>query len=282
MTKLTNVVTPNLRIVSAKILIPHEQADSQRTEELAKRIQEDNLLKNPPIVTPLDNSNDRFVILDGANRVAALKQLGVPHILAQIVPYEAPHVELHTWHHVISGISASQIQAHFEKIPELKTERVRHAKLDTLLDAQNILAHCILLDGQSIILAGSWKDLTQRNQLLSAIIDSYIHDTLLNRSSVSDMDKLRLLYPNVTTVIIFPRYDPAGVLNLVRKHQRIPAGITRHIIHGRALRVNYPLETLQADTPLKIKNQELAAWMQFRFTHRHVRHYTESTYLFDE
>ena len=62
--------TPDLRIVPIELLVEHEYNDAQRTTPLAKRLEAEGLLKNPPIVAPLDD-DPRFVVLDGANRTTA-------------------------------------------------------------------------------------------------------------------------------------------------------------------------------------------------------------------
>jgi hypothetical protein len=63
----------------------------------------------------------------------------------------------------------------------------------------------------------------------------------------------------------------------------LPPGISRHIIHGRALRVNYPLDVLSdANKNLVSKNDDLNAWIQHKLANRQVRYYAEATYQFDE
>ena len=61
---------PDLRFVPVESLIPHERHDKQRMEPLARRLREQKLLKNPPIVTPLEpeNGEERFMVLDGTPR----------------------------------------------------------------------------------------------------------------------------------------------------------------------------------------------------------------------
>ena len=85
-----STLTPDLRILPIELLVEHEYNDVQRTAPLAQRLEEEGLLKNPPVVTPLGGDDPRYVVLDGANRVTALNLLKYPHILAQVVGYESP------------------------------------------------------------------------------------------------------------------------------------------------------------------------------------------------
>src|SRR5260221_11501686 len=96
--------TPDLLIVALDELVEHEYNDEQRTAPLARRLQAEGLLKNPPIVTQLDDE-PRYVVLDGANRTTALHALGYGACLVQAVRYEEPFVTLSTWHHVVTGLS---------------------------------------------------------------------------------------------------------------------------------------------------------------------------------
>src|SRR2546430_16613 len=101
----TNVAeAPDLRVVPVNKIIPHELEDVSRAEPLIRRLPQDGVLKNPPIVTTLDGDQGQYVILDGTNRVMALDALKYEHALVQVVKYEEPYVELQTWNHVVVGL----------------------------------------------------------------------------------------------------------------------------------------------------------------------------------
>ncbi|HEX5691143.1 MAG TPA: ParB N-terminal domain-containing protein, partial [Roseiflexaceae bacterium] len=110
----------DLRILPLADLRPHERTDPRRVDPLTARLREEKLLRNPPIVAPLAYGDARFVVLDGANRVTALRALGLPHILAQVVDYGA--VALHTWHHAITVYRAEELIAQLTAIPGLVCE----------------------------------------------------------------------------------------------------------------------------------------------------------------
>ena len=85
---------PDLRILPIDLLVEHEFNDAQRTEPLARRLETEGVLKNPPVVTPMGDGDSRYVVLDGANRVTALHILGYTHILVQVVRSEEHTSEL--------------------------------------------------------------------------------------------------------------------------------------------------------------------------------------------
>jgi hypothetical protein len=76
--------SPHLEIIPVANLVEHEWHDDQRTPPLAARIQESGVLRNPPIATPLWEDSQRFMLLDGANRVTAFRKLNFPHVVVQV------------------------------------------------------------------------------------------------------------------------------------------------------------------------------------------------------
>lgn len=273
---------PDLRVVPLADLVPHELQDSQRAVPLAKRLPEEGTLLNPPIITPLGMDDNRFMILDGTNRVVAFELLKIPHILVQVVPYSPPHTELHTWYHVISHMPADIFKRRIADLPHLKGVNSDAFHARAMLARRAILAYYILPNGEVEALQGGGLDLHKHNRLLQAVVDSYIHDSQLNRTNIDNLNQLLDLYPDMTAIMIFPHYEPVEVLDLAQHGLRVPPGITRHLIHGRALRVNYPLDRLTSHASLEAKNLELKQWLQQRFEQKRVRYYAESTYNFDE
>ena len=91
---------PELRILPIRSLRPHEDHDPQRLEPLIERLGQEGRLKNPPLVLDLDEG-EGFLLLDGANRSAALAALGYEMVLAQVVRPERDHVHLQTWNRKI-------------------------------------------------------------------------------------------------------------------------------------------------------------------------------------
>jgi hypothetical protein len=87
----------------------------------------------------------------------------------------------------------------------------------------------------------------------------------------------------VQALVVFPRFDPAEVIDLASPGEYLPAGITRHLIRWRALRVNVPVAMCE-DTKqsLDAKNAWVRAWTEERLTKREVRFYEEPTVLYDE
>ncbi len=277
------IAIPDLRIVPTDKLVPHELHDRQRSEPLIENLRQEAVLKNPPVVAaPQSPSTDIYIVLDGANRVLAMEALQIPHTLVQVVSYESAAVELLTWHHVVSNIERSHLEGQLEHVAGLETKRAEYWHAKAELARRAILAYCLFVDGTVTTLSGGGLDLRQRTELLHGIVNAYIDDGRLDRTNTDRLEELRSTYPHMTAAIIFPHYEPVEVMDIAQSGLKVPPGLTRHIVHGRALRVNYPLDKLKADIPLEEKNHQLTEWVRACFKVRRVRYYAESTYLFDE
>ena len=276
--------TPDLRIVPLELLIEHEYNDAQRTAPLAQRLEAEGLLKNPPIVAPLDpeSGDERFVVLDGANRTTALLALGYPHVLVQVVKYEPPLVTLSTWHHVICGLDVDDYLAGMRALDglDLLPMDLLHARAG--LARREVLAYTLTADGRVLGAHTTAATLHAQNDVLNAMVDTYKTRGRLYRAATDHLQDARQLSPDLTGLVVFPRYEAAEVLALARDGELLPTGLTRHLIQGRALRTNYPLSELRADEPLAAKNERLQAWLQRKLGTKEIRFYGESTYIFDE
>jgi len=278
----------DLRILRLADLLPHERTDTRRVDPLVARLRDEGLLRNPPIVAPLADDDPRFVVLDGANRVTALRRMGVPHILAQVVDYGA--VALHTWHHAITGYGSEDLMSQIAAIPGLACDQTDLIHARALLARREVLAFVSAATLQrtggapavaTYVVSGG-STLRERTELLNQLVDRYEGVSRIQRTTSDILSDARVVFPDACAVVVFPHYQPAEIIDLVREHVELPAGITRHVLPLRALRLNYPLEILRGDAALASKQSHLRDWIARKMASREVRTYSEPTVLFDE
>jgi hypothetical protein len=215
-----------------------------------------------------------YVILDGANRCYAFEQLKYPHILVQIAPYESGHVDLLTWRHVVCAWNP---EAFLEQLAQ-----VRNIELVEKPDEQAI-AQIILKDERFFAVRAPVKTTHERNAALREVVGIYQRNAVLHRTALTDPDHIWPLFPDAIALVLFPQYQPADIMAAAQQKAFLPPGISRHIVHGRAIHVNFPLAKLRDEnTRLAEKNRELMVWLQQKLANRKIRYYAEATYQFDE
>lgn len=274
---------PNLQILPVEKIVPHEWHDEQRSKPLIERLRASGVLRNPPIVTPFADGSGRYMVLDGANRSTAFAQMGIPHILAQVVAAEDPGIALHTWNHVLWNWDSNKFLDALAKIegtsirdidPDIKRPQSRWPS-KTLVWVQTP-------NRNAFIVRSDPGDLAGRSRKLVQVAESYMKNAVIDRTTAQQVDELDGKYDNLTAIVVYPPYKPTEVLELCAAGILLPPGITRFTISPRALRVNYPLDELSANKSIDAKNDALQRWVNERVARKGVRYYAEATVLYDE
>ena len=125
-------------------------------------------------------------------------------------------------------------------------------------------------------------DLSSAVSGLHHIVNAYKDRASLDRTSQTLIEGLDDIHPDLTALVIFPRFEVTTVLTLAGRGDVLPTGITRFTVSPRALHLNYPLHELSSGKPIAYKEAYLQHWVQERIKHKGVRHYAEATFLFDE
>ena len=271
--------TLSLKVVPIQDVIPHESIDPKRVAGLAARLQDDGYLVNPPVVAKW---GQQYVVLDGATRLTAFKQMGFPHIIVQLVDFHHNEVQLHTWYHAVRGGAPQELLDVLAQVPGLKMTSMPVESLERALQEGHGLAYLLTRDGQGYLLEkaedaeGDWID------VLNQLVDAYTHWGHVDRTLTTDVAALKAQYPDFVGLVVFPQFSPDQVLEIAGRGHTMPAGITRFVIPGRVLRLNAPLQKLASPEPLAAKSAWLDRFVQQKLSHRRVRYYQEPVILLDE
>ncbi|MGH2348539.1 MAG: hypothetical protein ACRDFT_03615 [bacterium] len=255
----------------------HEDADLARVERLAVRLREDGVLRNPPVAAALPGRG--YVVLDGANRTTALAFLGASVLPIQVVEYA--DVRLDVWSHFIldGGAVPSRLQA--LGIP------LRVADRGADVVPERTSPTCYIATGDDIYEI----DVAGRTAaMLSGVVGTYKGTVRIYRvpgfgpgqGLREQSDRLAHEYGAHGTLIVFPMLTKDDILAIARGDEKLPTGVTRHVIAGRALRVDVPLDVLTSEGPLAVKDAWLADYVRGKLLDNRVRYYPEATFLFDE
>jgi hypothetical protein len=269
---------PDLQLVPLERCVLHESVDPRRVARLRVRIQSDASLRNPPIVTPYP-AGDRWMVLDGATRTTAMRELGFQALPVQVVNYSAARIELHTWAHILHDVSATMIVHALRQIDGVRMYAIDHATALCDLRARALLCAALAENGTAWALHADGS-LLDHARLLDTIFRTYAGRATIQRLP-DDQSLTPARLPSNTAMMAFARYTKADLLELTAAGGILPAGITRHIIPGRVLRLHVPLKELRHGTFAE-QSAWFNAWIAARIAGQHARFYHEPTWLFDE
>ena len=273
---------PKLNFVPVASLLFHERFDLQRSRPLMLRMRKSGVFRNPPVVTPLSDGSGRYMLLDGANRVVALREMGYPHVIVQVMQADDPGLGLQNWNHVVWEMSAARFLSGLRGLQGLRLKGCEGSLLEPNLERDCGLALIKACNGHCYAACSHIDELEKRVDILNAIVDSYKERARLDRTSLVELEILQEIYPSMSGLVIFPNFKIRDLIYLASQEYLLPSGITRFTISPRALHLDYPLQELADVRSLEEKNEALKKWIQKRVELKGVRYYAEPTYLFDE
>jgi hypothetical protein len=268
---------PVLRVWPLDRLALHEEADAGRVRRLAEALTRDGVLRNPPVVAPM--SDGRAVVLDGANRVSALRALGLPHAVVQSVQYDDTDIILDAWRHYVPANRTGALRAAAAAAVWARTIAAGgEAEAVDRVGRGGAVAAIVDAEGGVLVLPAGDGDPAGALRRLAAL---YHDGRSVYRVAGAAGSDLRAAY-GPGALVLFRRFGKAELLALAAAGHLLPAGITRHVIPGRALRLNTPLAWLADPAGAAAKQAALDAQVRRRWERHSVRYYAEATFAFDE
>jgi hypothetical protein len=271
-----------LRFVALDDLLLHEEHDPYRVKRLALTLKREGRLRNPPLVAEL---KDRYIVLDGATRTTALREMGYRDALVQLVDYYADTVQVSAWNHVIAGLPHNQLLSTLADVDGLTFQSVDADTACRMLGTRDIIACVVMRNGQWFAVLcddEAHPDNNHRADLLCRLVAEYRGKVEVHRTIEIDPPMLAVEYPGLAAVIAFPTFSPAEISEIALGEAKLPMGITRHVVVGRALGLDVPLEMLSDSQPLADKNNWLSEQIKSRLKADKVRLYQEPVFVFDE
>jgi len=270
---------PKLKIIPISDIIFHEEPDTERSGKLIEYLRKENNLKNPPVVAT-HSGHDKFILLDGANRLTALQKLEIPDVMVQEIDlFDSSLIFLH-WHHAVEKFSKESFLNEISKLPDISISETAGSVLNNEEDGE-LLCQIQFADS-SIYAVRAHEDLFQRVKDLRDITNLYHGSQYMDRVSYTNLNHLKNNYPKFSALIVFRKISKEELVQVTNHGMRIPSGITRIILPKRALRLNVPLDLLRFDVSPTQKNHWLNKRINDQIKDKSIRFYHEPTFLFDE
>jgi hypothetical protein len=262
--------------VEVEHVVPHEAVDHKRSRRLADSLVEEGVLRNPPLVARVDN---RYVVLDGATRSDALKQLGYRHTVVQDVAID-DGLSLETWHHVVRSIEPDQLVEVLSGVAHTSMEAVEATDAAMRAIEYGGLCSVSTVDGRAYVIHAEHG--ANRFDTLSAVAETYIAAATVSRNLERNVRTLAGWYPDMVALVEYPQFTVEQVLLAAGSGRLLPAGVTRFLIPGRVLRLDIPLDVLADNRTLEEKNRWLQDYLTEKERKGKIRYYREPVYLLDE
>src|SRR3972149_3360742 len=164
---------PDLHILPAEALRPHEPQEDRRAAPLAEARRREGVLRNPPIVLRLSGHEERYIVLDGANRTNAFQQLGFKYVLAQVVHPGDNQIGVETWNHAVLNLTQDELLAGLRDLDqaELRESDAEQATADMIHGTA--LAYLSLPSNRVMSVAATIPDLHSRVAGLNRLVQAY-------------------------------------------------------------------------------------------------------------
>jgi hypothetical protein len=247
----------DLRLVESEHLILHEAHDEDRLASLRDRIEGEREQRNPVIVS---SQGDCCLVLDGAHRVRALRELGCRLVLAQFIE---PPERAESWAHLVEEVGLDELRG-LEEIEV--SERPGDAWL----------AEVEFAGGGRVFIRPRGEGLLAEVRALWALQALYPEGVVVRRVEPNG----RLGPTGGEAMIGYRAFGPEELVEMVRSGAVLPAGITRFRVRERVLGVRYPLEKMK-DGDVPTRNAELEAFVKRLWRENRIRYYEEPVVLFE-
>lgn len=263
-----------LKLLRASDILLHEESEDSRFERLVERFGQEKVLYNPLIVGRDDR---QFILIDGANRFEALKRSGCKTILAQLVDYRSAEVKLRSWYHYVNEMGLDELKGF------LLGFGIGFEKWDSPRGQVNFNSVGVVSSyGEGILIRFS-NVLTEMLRALCLLNKYYESKYSYSRiDSDTDITDVGNLSPEEGLLFVYPDFGKEQILDIAGGTQKLPAGITRHLIPNRVLHIRILIEALKTDEHLDKRNEELEKFIQFKIDTQKVRLYREPILVFDE
>lgn len=279
----------HLEVLPIENIFVHEEFDPRRSADLIAKLKKGKIFTDPIIVAPFDT--DKYIELDGMNRLNCFKKLGIKTILCQIVDYtNQEQVILSSWIHLFKA-KREDFFNHIKKDKNLIIKKADIEELGPHYIKEDGFARLITIidkkEGAYIVFTGgNFIDKINRMKYIVSYYKENINRAILPFPLTSRNIKLFFCehpdlnfyeHPNANLMIVFPNFTPHQIIKLVEKNVLLPAGITRHLIKYRCLNIDLPLDFFDNKKTLEQLNKEFDQFI----LKKNIRIYEEATVHFE-
>lgn len=225
-------------------LVPHEEIVEGRLSDLINKIKREKSVDMPIVVARIPNSN-KYLIVDGHHRWAALKNMGYKYIPCVIIDYFSEDVKLMTWYPAIIG----DIEPVLEELRYANVKYIRITCPNNSLDKEipkdmlENIAFLVIGHDKCFKIPGSVEEQKKVSHIISRLnledkfILVYYGDL---EEAIADLKKKEITY-----LFVRKNVTKEDVMNMARQNKVYAPKTTRHILPFYPAKTYTPLEKLK-------------------------------------
>ncbi len=206
-------------------MLPHEEIVSKRLEDLMDFIKKLDAVDMPLIIAPIPGT-DKYLIVDGHHRWAALKELGAKKAPSIIIDYFDNRVKLYTWYPAFSG----DLEIFLKKLKEegINYSTCKSGDIDKLIEEKD---YAFILIGRGdicIIIYGGIEGQKKVSHILDRLnVEGLIKLAYygLKEDALRDLEKREIDY-----LLLRKIPSKEEVMEIVRKGEVFSPKTTRHVL----------------------------------------------------
>jgi len=225
---MTSVLS-TLKLIEIEKICLHEAHECMRLLETSRAIEEDGMLRNPPLAVQMRDG--RYLIIDGAHRTGSLHCIGCHRVPVQVV--EEGEFKLEAWYHAVpvgEWLRTLQADSFLRFTEQREGEPV--AEMDQA-------------DGTTLFIYPAERPDKPINRLEAW------HRIVMSYSSAHSVTRVAPSTPHVvqadTVLMRFPACHLSQLEEVVMTGNVMPAGVTRFTVPGRLLNLRIPLDLLKSE-----------------------------------
>ena len=261
----------NLRFISLESIVRQEGVEKIRSENIAREIKQDGILRHPIYVTRLDSR--LFTSFDGHNRIDAFNRLGYSAILGQLIPFE--YIIPGTWLQVADA-SPRNFSESLKRLG-LMVKPISSPQAN--VDQRDLVATVFSKHSCFTIHNDSPPEIIKDT---SRVVQTLAEITFNGIERFTDAEMLSVLKRLDDRIAVrFPTFTPQQVVEAVRCGEQVGAGVTRWEFRDRIINVNMPLGAW-LNRPVEELNSKLRAAIASGRTRPYCSHITEAEVKWDD
>lgn len=268
-------LSKSLKILPIDYLLTYEDNDPQRTQKVIDSIQKSEKFINPITVGEIGQTN-KYLVLDGANRLEAVKQLGARWVVAQVVDYFNPEeVELRGNEHYLD-MSHEAFLLLMQETGVVLHEESSQTNENPFQLSQTAL--CKIESGNTCYFVSKTSSLQTDLDVLNRMVMAYKNKLNLKRKS-----EVGSLVDKKNISIKFKFFTPSDVVEAAVKGLHFESGITWHLIQNSIIHFGVPISVLlNGFVSVEEAQKYLQAKIEQKLNTSAIRKYLFNVYICDE